>query len=127
MFEPQPESVAEIRSYARSVTRGLEPQVQDDVVLMVSELATNALLYSRGQIGVEIDCDDGGVRVSVTDSGSSGSGEPQLQPADLLRPYGRGLRIVDELADDWGSSRSTEGRTVVWFHVDLEHRRNVLH
>ena len=124
MFEPKPESVAEIRSYARAVTRGLEPQVQDDVVLMVSELATNALLYSRGEIGVEIDCDDGGVRVAVTDAGS---GEPQLQPADLLRPYGRGLRIVDELADDWGSSRSNEGRTVVWFHVDLAHRRNLLH
>jgi anti-sigma regulatory factor (Ser/Thr protein kinase) len=120
VFPPQPESVAKVRAFARAATRGLEPSLQDDVVLMVSELATNALLYATGEIDVTVDCGDDGVYVAVADGGS---GRPRLRPTDLLRPFGRGLHIVDELSDDWGSSRSEEGGTVVWFRLGLEPRR----
>lgn len=117
MFSPKPDSVAEIRAFTRRATSALDPAVQDDVVLMVSELATNALLHAEGGIDVAIDCTDQALQVSVTDGGN---GIPVLQPADLLRPFGRGLRIVDELSDDWGSSRSDVGGTVVWFRLNLD-------
>jgi anti-sigma regulatory factor (Ser/Thr protein kinase) len=122
VFPPQVDSVAEVRSFARAATRGLEPSLQDDVVLMVSELATNALLYAKGSIDVTVDCNDEGVYVAVADGGT---GRPRLQPTDLLRPFGRGLRIVDELSDDWGSSRSDDGGTVVWFRLGLAPHRQV--
>lgn len=94
----------------------------DDVLLCVSELTTNALLHGvppgRGFL-LQLSRDAGGVlRVEVHDSGG---GRPRLPaPADDERApdsgemeSGRGLFLVDALADKWDVGERTPGK-VVW-------------
>lgn len=85
---------------------------QGDVLLCVSELATNALRYGvprgRGYL-LRLLAFDGIVRVEVHDSG------PGLSRI-AGRPPGRGLTLVDALSDDWGVLPRTPGK-VVWCEV----------
>ncbi|MFG2136169.1 ATP-binding protein [Streptomyces sp. NPDC048650] len=97
----------------------------DDVLLCVSELATNALLHGvppgRGyRLWLAMGAEDGLLRVEVHDSGG---GEPRA-----LAPYdgeegesGRGLLLVAALADAWGVGERVPGK-VVWceFRGDRE-------
>ncbi|MEU3470580.1 ATP-binding protein [Streptomyces sp. NPDC006687] len=81
---------------------------RDDVVLCVSELATNALRYGvpRGRSYrvrlLNFDCC---VRVEVHDSGP---GRSRL----LERPPGTGLRIVEAVSDLWGVLPRSPGKAV---------------
>ena len=79
-----------------SSTVGPTDAQADDALLVVSELATNALQHGLGDVVVraEID-DDRAIQLSVTDSGDE---LPALQPVDPDRVGGLGLRIVDQLA-----------------------------
>jgi anti-sigma regulatory factor (Ser/Thr protein kinase) len=85
---------------------------RDDAGLMVSELVTNALLHGQGVITLRITSTTKHITVEVADEGH---GEVALaHRADASG--GWGLRIVDELADAWGSD---SGRTRVWFRLPL--------
>ncbi len=95
----------------------------DDVLTLVSELASNAVQHTAsgdgGYFGVMVAaCADGSsVRVQVTDQGAQSA--PALSgPGDGpgLLTDGRGLRIVDMIADQWGHDGDQRGR-VVWFEV----------
>lgn len=70
--------------------------------LLASELATNAVraetAYGR-DIGVGFELSGAGLRLEVADSGE---GEPELRCALDGDMCGRGLALVDALADDWG-------------------------
>ena len=80
---------------------------------MVSELVSNALLHGTGVIRLRIEGNGDGVRVEVSDQGNV-----SLAPSPTPGAHGGwGLRIVDELADDWGVR---EGSTKVWFRVTGE-------
>jgi two-component sensor histidine kinase len=100
-FAGRPESVCEARAWVARIVAG--SAAADAVVLMVSELFTNAVLHSQsglpgGQVLVRVEVDgDDGVRVEVIDQGSV---EAKLAaPAGL----GKGLAIVAELADECGT------------------------
>ncbi len=88
----------------------------DDVLLCVSELATNALVHGvppgRGFLLRLLPYDGGGLRVEVHDSGD---GVPAVPQPDAGEPGegGRGLLLVAELADRWGVSGRSPGK-VVW-------------
>lgn len=94
----------------------LDLLVQDDIALMVSEVCTNAILHGSGPFVVSVECDDQLLSVSVTDHGAGGV---VLRPSQGLEPRGRGLRIVDQLASEWGTSTNASGETVVWFRREL--------
>ena len=84
--------------------------VVDDALLVLSELATNALRHGLGDVVVRAGIEaDGAVRLSVTDEGA---GLPELQPVDPDRIGGIGLRIVDELSAAWGVAAFPGGKTV---------------
>jgi anti-sigma regulatory factor (Ser/Thr protein kinase) len=93
----------------------------DDVLVLVSEVASNAVKHSAsgdgGAFEVAVAVSGESVRVEVGDQGSGS--EPRLAddqlPADVLTG-GRGLRIVDMLAAKWGHAGDELGR-VVWFEV----------
>ncbi|MEV8094135.1 ATP-binding protein [Kitasatospora sp. NPDC085879] len=113
-FPGVPESVRDAR---RMVREALEPLAQaEDAVLIVSELVTNAVVHSRSGAGgflwVEIRRGHGAVRVAVTDEGTS-DGDPAHRPADG-GDFGRGLRIVNALAEHWGATGEANGRRTVW-------------
>src|SRR5215207_2214686 len=86
--------------------------------LAVSELFANAILHGDGTVGVTLSADHDLIRLEVRDEGG---GEPELQPPDPTgtRVGGWGLRLVDQLADAWGSEVS-ETATVVW--MERRHR-----
>jgi anti-sigma regulatory factor (Ser/Thr protein kinase) len=88
-----------------------------DIVLCVSELATNALVHGvppgRGFLLRLLPLPyDGGVRVEVHDSGR-GVPAPSQAEAQELGEGGRGLLLVAGLADKWGVGERDPGK-IVW-------------
>ncbi|MHB8691918.1 MAG: ATP-binding protein [Solirubrobacteraceae bacterium] len=81
----------------------------DDAQLLVTELATNAVVHARSPFSVVVWTDGAGVRVSVRDRSHV---RPLMRDPGPLATSGRGLRIVDALAVDWGVQPCTDGKTV---------------
>ncbi|MEU3504459.1 ATP-binding protein [Streptomyces hundungensis] len=83
----------------------------DDVLLCVSELATNALLHGvppgRGFLLRMALCGGAVLRVEVQDSGG---GVPRI--ADAADEGGRGLLLVEAVADKWGVGEREPGKAV---------------
>ncbi len=106
-----PESAGIARQLVHAQTSALGFERRADAVLMVSELVTNALLHGIGTILLRIDLEPDGVRIEVSDEGNV-----VLSPSPTPGAHGGwGLRIVEELADDWGVLK---GSTRVWFRLD---------
>lgn len=91
----------------------------DAILLLVSELVTNAVVHAGPATGdrdivLTVDRANGVVHVEVSDR------DPTLpvrgEPASG-DPAGRGLRLVDALASDWGVI-PCDGGKVVWFEVE---------
>lgn len=116
--------------WARQVVRHLLRECQlhdlmDPELLLVSELVTNAIQASARRSG---HTPDGTQMISltvritdaslVTEVWDTSPDVPALQEADLTRERGRGLLLVDLLADDWGHHR-TDGGKVVWCKVGI--------
>ena len=95
--------------------RGLD-SVVDVVVLLVSELVTNAVRHSGGPLRLQLSVDPDMVRVDVSDGVPD---PPRPQPADDVAERGRGLMIVGALADRWGVETLPAGKRV-WFELDRE-------
>ncbi len=87
----------------------------EDVDLLVSELVTNAVMHAHSSPQVIVQVHGTTLRVEVHDESPV---VPALRDADDGRPGGRGLRILDRLASDWGVERRPGGKSV-WFHVPL--------
>jgi serine/threonine-protein kinase RsbW len=104
---------------------GVPEDLLEDAQLLVSELVTNSVRHARmrrGQwVGVRARPRLGGVRLEVCDPGPGFPAPPPV-PASEDRFGGRGLPIVDLLADRWGAGRTADGRWEVWAELD---RRSV--
>ena len=108
-----PESAGIARELVAERTTTLGSRQRDDAALMVSELVTNALVHGTGTISLRIDVEQGSVRVEVSDQG-----EVALAPSPTPGAHGGwGLRIVEQLADDWGV---LDGSTKVWFRLAVK-------
>jgi anti-sigma regulatory factor (Ser/Thr protein kinase) len=121
-FAGQPDQVAQARRFVEGALAGCPALA--DVVLLTSELATNAVQHSAtgrgGAFIVAISHGPGRVRVTVTDGGSAT--RPAVAPeAAELAVSGRGLLLVDVLADRWGYASELDGVTgasgAVWFEL----------
>lgn len=115
-------SVREARWFLIEHLRGSAGEDLDPLALMVSELATNAVEHADTafEVGITVTPDAQGrsVHVRVTDE-APGFPVPQQPVLDGAR--GRGLRIVESLADAWGIEvqHGHSGKTV-WFTARLE-------
>ncbi|MGW3492471.1 ATP-binding protein [Streptomyces sp. NPDC001020] len=75
----------------------------EDVLLVVSELVTNACLHAEGPDRLEITCDKKVIHIEVADHGA---GQPAPRtPHRAGRPGGHGMFIVQRLCLDWGVVR----------------------
>ncbi|WP_031080883.1 ATP-binding protein, partial [Streptomyces sp. NRRL WC-3549] len=84
----------------------------EDVLLVVSELVTNACLHADGPEELRIACSPKVLRVEVADRGA---GQPAPRtPHRAGRPGGHGMFIVQRLCLDWGVIRTPDapGKTV---------------
>ncbi|MBT2229473.1 ATP-binding protein [Nonomuraea sp. NEAU-A123] len=109
------ESVSHARSEVRRWLGGHHPCV-DDAVLAASELVTNALRHSAARpydfISLTVTTTEDMVYVEVRDPGSAFSGPHIRQEPEA--EDGRGLLIVREISQDWGTREHGRGlgRTV---------------
>jgi len=90
----------------------VEPRLIDTAMLLVSELATNAIVHAASTLKLRIDVGDD-IRVEVCDTDET---PPIAGEAELEGESGRGLAIVTTLADDWNWSPRGDGK-VVWFSL----------
>lgn len=114
-------AVGVARSYLRELLTAVRFRAWDDTVLLVSELAANAVRHSATGLGGTMtitvaDLGDGEIRVEVRDDGSAGSAPVVGAGADPDGESGRGLWLVSRLAADWGVEDHDAGRTV-WFRL----------
>ena len=115
VFPNAPAGVRDAREFVADVLRGADPNVVDAAVLMVSELATNAVVHTTSPFGIGVERFDEEVRISVTDHGP---GTPHLRDAASADTDGRGLGIVAGFAVEWGVDQGHDFKTV-WFTVPM--------
>ena len=92
---------------------GLAPDLVATAQLLTSELFTNALDHGEGDITLQVKRSPGEIRVDVQDSGPTQPRVRTVTPADVR---GRGLMILEALAQRWGVEPQPEGHgKSVWF------------
>jgi anti-sigma regulatory factor (Ser/Thr protein kinase) len=94
---------------------GASERMLDTTKLLVTELATNAVLHARSPIRVSVEGKDHAVRVEVRDDDPGPLAPPARPEADATS--GRGLWLVACLASTWGVNSNERGKTI-WFEVD---------
>lgn len=116
----RPEAASEARQAIGTLSDRLGATVVDELKLLVTELITNACRHALTdeRIALELGLDGGTVRVAVIDSGPGF--EPHVTDRAAMDESGRGLFIVDALADRWGVE--TGSGTCVWAEVDVAAR-----
>jgi PAS domain S-box-containing protein len=113
-LEADPRSVRSARQALREVmSRSGADELIDPAVLVVSELVTNALVHAGTAVRLQLWASGQAVRVEVGDGAAHGPVRRQFAES---AGTGRGLQLVDELSDRWGTTASTEGKTV-WFEM----------
>ncbi|MEE1831202.1 SpoIIE family protein phosphatase [Streptomyces sp. SP17KL33] len=105
----EPAAVARARAY---VTRQLAAwglaELEFTAELVVSELVTNAIRYGRPPVRLRLIHD----RTLICEVSDSGGTTPHLRRARGYDEGGRGLLLVAQLAEHWGTRRARQGKTV---------------
>ena len=114
-----PHTTDSVRRARRTIAAFLEPAevplaVIDDVLLLVSELVTNAVVHAGSPAVVRLDADVERIKVAVADR--DGEGAPRIAEPQLFSSSGRGVLLVDRLAARWGVEPQVAGK-VVWFEL----------
>jgi anti-sigma regulatory factor (Ser/Thr protein kinase) len=113
-------SVARARTFVRRLCSeaGLPAEFCETAALLTSEMVTNSLLHGRSDARLAVTADQSGVLVEVGDDDVR---RPRRLRNEAESMGGRGIRIVDHLASEWGTYPTPIGK-VVWFRLD---QRNV--
>jgi anti-sigma regulatory factor (Ser/Thr protein kinase) len=112
-----PESVRRARALVRAELGERHPAAEAAAVC-VSELTTNAILYTRsglpgGTFAVTVQAGPGEVLVLVRDSGA----RTGIAPARAADEHGRGLCIVEALSGGRWGMEETRGGRVTWCRI----------
>lgn len=123
---PRVDLIAELGSGPREVGRarrvmvralhrwGIDGQHADTVLLLTSELVTNAIRHGSAPVQVRAGVSRRALRVEVHDRTPGEVTPRHAGPEDI---DGRGLQLVASLADRWGTRGSGRGKRV-WFELD---------
>jgi anti-sigma regulatory factor (Ser/Thr protein kinase) len=111
---PQASSARVARRFVARALFEADAESREIGVLLASELVTNALLYARGRIVLEIAPTATSYRISVHDELP---GEISARHVSATASSGRGLMLVDQLAQRWGVDAPPESGKDVWFEV----------
>jgi serine phosphatase RsbU (regulator of sigma subunit)/anti-sigma regulatory factor (Ser/Thr protein kinase) len=99
---------------------GVPEPVIGAAILCTSELTTNALLHAGTPAQVHVDLSAERLLVAVADTGTRGA--VTRAHTDTLSSRGRGLGLIEELSDSWGTDPTVRGSTV-WFEMLLREPR----
>ncbi|TVL93711.1 ATP-binding protein [Streptomyces sp. SAJ15] len=128
---PDPAEVGRARRWARSRLAGsgigVDEPLAETLILLISELVTNAVVHTgcSAVLVIHLPRQSQGappvgssavstVRVEVADTSARA---PRQRHADEAATNGRGLELVDGLADRWGWHREGAGKRI-WCEVD---------
>ncbi len=110
------DSSLEAAAHARQVVRGLLRQshradLVETACLLTSELVGNAVVHAGVPVELVVDLDRDGLAIEVIDCSPSSPSHRRPRP---MATTGRGLDLVDRLADSWGITPVDPGKSV-WF------------
>ncbi|MCK1814929.1 ATP-binding protein [Streptomyces sp. XM4011] len=117
---PEPSEVRRARHWLRErlAGTGVSPGQVDTLTLLVSELVTNAVVHTGSPAVLRLVMRESAcrhpVRLEVADRSALA---PRPRSADTDDTCGRGLELVDLLADRWGWQREPAGKRV-WCELD---------
>jgi anti-sigma regulatory factor (Ser/Thr protein kinase) len=121
-FRADPEAAGAARHALNQLDERFDPDVLDDIRLLVSELVTNSLRHAGLRhdqwVRLKVRCSRKQVRVDVIDPGP-GFRRRSVMPS-IYQIGGWGLYLVDQISDRWGVRRRP--RTCVWFELDVPPR-----
>ena len=110
-------SVSAARRLVATTLTGLPDEICDAAALVASELASNSVRHAASAFELRIEKSPNRVRIEVEDDGS---GEPALKSPAPTDTSGRGLRIVEAFADEWGViPRDPAPGKTVWVTIAL--------
>ena len=99
----------------RPAPETVEPDARETAALLTTELVSNAIRHTRDELVLTVHLAGGRLRVGVADSSHR---RPQLVQAGSRDTSGRGLHLVDALADEWGVDPDERGLgKTVWFEL----------
>ena len=111
---PAARSVPVARHLAREVLRAwAAPHDTGDVELLVTELVANVVDHVGGEsvLSLELEYSDGWLLIAVIDGSAV---RPVVGELRGDQPRGRGMQIVEAIADEWGVDDVDDGKRV-WF------------
>ncbi|MFI8850124.1 SpoIIE family protein phosphatase [Streptomyces sp. NPDC053499] len=115
-----PDAAVHARRFTtRTLRKWDATEESDTVLLVVSELVTNALVHTRGEVRLDLTLAGDRLRVAVSDS----SPRTPIRAAsmDWEATGGRGILLVDALSESWGSVPFSGGKQV-WSEIALPPR-----
>jgi anti-sigma regulatory factor (Ser/Thr protein kinase) len=112
---PTAEAAPALRHELRAVLAdwGVHDDDAEPALLVAGELLANAIDHARGPMQVTASFDGTVVRIEVRDGSTA---PPRVRPLDPWAPRGRGLQLVDALAERWSWTANGTGKTV-WADV----------
>ncbi|MFB4426559.1 SpoIIE family protein phosphatase [Streptomyces sp. QL37] len=106
-----PSAVARVRSeVSRKLNEWNLVEEAFTTELILSELVTNSIRYANGPIGVRLIRD----RTLICEVSDRSSTSPHLRQAASMDEGGRGLFLVAQLAERWGTRYTDDGGKVIW-------------
>jgi anti-sigma regulatory factor (Ser/Thr protein kinase) len=116
-LEATPESPAVARRWAGAALRryDLPAPAVDRAEMIVSELATNAVVHTGAPFTVELEIGETTLLIKVFDENTT---LPHVIEPDPLGQGGRGLFLVSALSEDWGAEQLDDDTKVVWSEVE---------
>ena len=114
-FAPNPSEVFAARHFVACVLERWGMEIED-LPLLVSELATNAVLHARSDFEITVGRSEGRVRVEVFDQNTR---LPTFAAAPPDAYSGRGLMLLRQLASAWGVEPHPDAGKTIWFELEL--------
>ena len=109
-FVPTPTVLRAVRRFVADVLRGWgADQLVGYSQIIACELATNAMMHARSPFRLSITRKPAAIEIAVLDASTL---RPETRPIDPNRPGGRGLVLVDRIAQRWGYRDEVDGKTV---------------
>ena len=110
-LDPVPRDVSAAREFVREHTPLVPDDLLDVLLLLTSELVTNAVIHARTPLEVGITVTDRSLVVTVHDE------DLDVAPQRGAREGGWGLGLVRELADDSAMEQHPAAGKTAWFRV----------
>jgi len=114
----EPASAARAREFVRRLVRRSEhSELEDAALLCVTELVANVSLHAHSaECVITVVEEPGDLLIEVADGDADGH-YPTMEQPGRMSEHGRGLRIVDSLAGEWGVRPGHDEGKSVWLRL----------